>query len=59
MARHAQIIQNNKFSIFVQYLKKEVSDEVDFLYVDMYESFLEIGALIFEGDGQAFPKLPK
>ena len=59
MARHAQIIQNNKFSISVQYLKKEVSDEVDFLYVDMYESFLEIDALIFEGDGQAFPNLPK
>ena len=59
MAKHAQIIQNNKFSISVQYLKKEVSDEVDFLYVDMYESFLEIDALIFEGDGQAFPKLPK
>ena len=59
MAKHAQIIQNNKFSISVQYFKKEVSDEVDFLYVDMYESFLEIDALIFEGDGQAFPKLPK
>ena len=59
MAKHAQIIQNNKLSISVQYFKKEVSDEVDFLYVDMYESFLEIDALIFEGDGQAFPKLPK
>ena len=30
VARHAQITQNNKFTISLQYLKKEVSDEVDF-----------------------------
>ena len=27
---HAQITQNNKFVISLQYLKKEKSDEVDF-----------------------------
>ena len=32
MARHAQITQNNRFDIFLQYLKKEVSDETNFLY---------------------------
>ena len=36
MARHAQITQNNKFAISFQYLKKEVSDEVDFLHTDKY-----------------------
>ena len=30
VARHAQITQNNKFSISLKYIKKEVSDEVDF-----------------------------
>ena len=30
MVRHAQITQNNKFDISLQYLKKELSDEVDF-----------------------------
>ena len=31
MARPVQIIQNNKFAKSLQYLKKEVGDEVDFL----------------------------
>ena len=30
MARHTQITKNNKFAIFMQYLMKEVSNEVDF-----------------------------
>ena len=34
VARHAQIIQNNKFAISLQYLKNELSDEVDFLLAD-------------------------
>ena len=38
---HAQIFQNNKFSISLQYLKKEVSDEVDFLHSDKYENYLQ------------------
>ena len=29
MARHAQITQNNKLAISLQYLKKEVSNEID------------------------------
>ena len=59
VAKHAQITQNNKFAISLQYLKKEVSDEVDFLHADKHESFLQIDTMIFDGDGQAFPKLPK
>ena len=51
-ARHAQITRNNKFSISLQYLKKEVSDGVDFLHADKHESFLQIDIMIFDGDGQ-------
>ena len=49
VARHAQITQNNKFAISLQYLEKEVSDE----------SFLWIHTVIFDGDGQAFTKFLK
>ena len=50
VARYAQITQNNKFAISLQYLKKEVSDEVDFLHADMHESFLQIDAMVFDGE---------
>ena len=40
MDRHAQITQITIFAISLQYLKKEVSDEVDFLYEHKHESFL-------------------
>ena len=59
VARHAQITQNNKFAISLQYLKKEVSDEVDFLHADKHESFLQIDTMIFDGDDQIFAKFPK
>ena len=59
MVKHAQTTQNNKFAIFLQYHKKEVSDEVDFLHVDKSESLLKIETVIFDGYGQAFPKYPK
>ena len=49
MTRHAQITQNNKFAISLQYLKKEVSDEVDFLNIDQHQSFLQIDTMIFDG----------
>ena len=35
-ARHAQITQNNKFTISLQCLKKEVSNEVDYLHADKH-----------------------
>ena len=40
VARHAQITQNTKFGISLQYLKDEVSDEVDFMHIDQHGSFL-------------------
>ena len=51
VARHAQITQNNKFAIFLQYLKKEVSDEeaIDFLHADKHESLLQIDTMILMG----------
>ena len=30
MVKHFQVSQNSKFAVFLQYLKKEVSNEVDF-----------------------------
>ena len=39
MGNHFPITQNNKFAISLQYLTKEVSDQVDFLYVEEHESF--------------------
>ena len=59
MARHAQIFQNNKFAISLQYLKKELSDEVDFLHADKHESMLQVDGMILMGDGQAFAKFPE
>ena len=39
MASHAQISQNNKLAISLQYLQKEVSDEVNFLHADKHERY--------------------
>ena len=44
VVRYAQVIQNDKFAITSQYLKKGVNDKIDF-HID--------------GDGQAFPEFPK
>ena len=49
VARHAQITKNNKFAISLQYLKKEVSDEVDFLHADKHESLLHNDTMILMG----------
>ena len=42
VARNTQIIQNNKFTISLQYLKEEVSAEVEVLLADKHESLLQI-----------------
>ena len=49
MAIHAQITQNNKFTISLQYVKKELSDEVDILDADKQESLLQIDTMILMG----------
>ena len=49
MARLAQISQKSKFDISLQYIMKEVSDEVDFLHADEWESLLQSNTLISMG----------
>ena len=51
IARHAQNTQYNKFAISLQYLKKEMSDEIDFLHADKYEKLikLQIDTMILMG----------
>ena len=39
IAGHAQITQNNKFVISLQYLKKEGKDESDFLHADKISKY--------------------
>ena len=46
VARHAQITQNRKFAISLQYLKREVNDEVDFLHAGKHENLLQIDTMI-------------
>ena len=45
--KHVQITWNNKFLISLQYVKKEVSDVVDFLHADKHENLLKINTKIF------------
>ena len=49
MTGHTQITQNNKFAISFQNIKKEVSDEVDFVHAEKRESFLQINTIILIG----------
>ena len=46
VARHAQITQNRKFAISLQYLKRQVNDEVEFLHAGKHESLLQINTMI-------------
>ena len=42
MVKHSQSLQNSKFAMSLQHLKKEVRDEVDFLDADEHQSFLQV-----------------
>ena len=42
MVKHSQSSQNSKFQMSLQYLKKEVRDEVDFYHVDKHQGFLQV-----------------
>ena len=59
LARHAQSTQNNSFSVFFQYLKKEVLGEVDFYIQINIKSFLQVNTFVFCGCGQTCQKYPK
>ena len=43
---HAQSTQNIKFALSLQYLKKDVSDETDFLHADKDKGLLQIPTMI-------------
>ena len=45
VTRHAQSTQNNQFAIFLHYLKRDVSDELDFLHADKYKGLLQINTM--------------
>ena len=47
--RNALITQNNKFSISLQYRKKEVSDEIGLKHVGKHESLLQIYTMTLIG----------
>ena len=49
--------QKTKFAVSLQYLKKKVSDEIDFLHAGKHESLLQIDILTLIGivkDSQSF-----
>ena len=62
MAINAQITENNKFTISLQYLKKEVNDEIYlfiFFHGYKHESFLQIDDMTFHGRWSSIHKVPK
>ena len=42
MVKHSQSSPKSKFVMSLQYLRKEVRDEVDFLHADKHQSFLQV-----------------
>ena len=42
MIKHSQSTESNKFTISLQYLKKEVRDRVHFLHADKQQSFYKL-----------------
>ena len=68
MFKYFQIPQKSKFTMSLQYLKKEVIDPVVFLHADKHQSlfqhfgdqsFLQCGINIIDSHGQAFSKYLK
>ena len=59
IAQYAQITQNSKLVISLQYLKKEGMDEVDFLHADKHQTFLQVDPINLCGHGQACSNYPK
>ena len=51
VARHAYSTQHNKYAVSLQYLKKELSYEVDGLHADKHESLLQVRNITFNGFG--------
>lgn len=59
-ARHAQMTQNDKSIISLQYLKKKKERfELDLLHGDKHTNFLRFETINPSGHGQSCPKYPK
>ena len=56
MIKHFQSTQSNKFAISLQYLKKEVRKEVNFLHTDEHQSLYKLRLLFFDVSGQSTQK---
>ena len=56
MVKHSQ---SSKFAMSLQYLKREIIDEVNFLLVAKGQSFLEEDAIIIDKYDQALSKYSK
>ena len=59
VARQAQSIKNNLFTISLQYLNENMKDEVDFLPDDECWMFFEIDTIILGVCNQACPNYLK
>ena len=49
MVKHSRSPQKSKFAMSLQYLKKQVRDDVDFLHADKHQSFLQVDFKIYLG----------
>ena len=49
MARHAQITQNKMFPICLQYPKREVNNDVDFLHAGKHKNLQQIDTITLMG----------
>ena len=47
-----KVLKITSFQYFLQYLKKELSDEVDFLHTYKHQSFLQVQIIYFDRFGQ-------
>ena len=71
IVKHSQSSQSSKFAMSLQYLEKEVKDEVDFLHPDKHQSSLKslfqlgvkvsnkVDIIIINGHDQAFSNCSK
>ena len=59
MVKHSQRSQNSKFAMSLQYLEKDVRNEIDFLLAEKHQIFLQIDTVILDVCGQACLNYPK
>ena len=48
VASHTLSTQNNKYAVPLQYLKKELSCEVDLVHTDKHKDLLQVDSIIFD-----------